>query len=312
MRLDRRFVTVLAVSLIWSAVVAGVFYRMASAAGSRTRAESQKQIVVAARELAVGATVDRDSVKLRAVPDSMAPAGAYTKVEDLLERPVISPIHPEEPVTEARVAAKGSGMGLAPLIPSGMRAISVRVNDVVGVAGFILPGMHVDVLVTGRPPGRQDTVTRTVLQNIAVLSAGQTIQADGKSQSIVTPVVTLLVNPHEAESLTLANNEGHIQLVLRNSSDQQVAATRGRGLQEIFGFTGGSAGGALPRDEPREVRQIARATGRRAPVREAPQPPALDQSGVRPVLKPVEEDQMVIIRGKTKTVEVFARDGEPQ
>lgn len=235
MQLERRFVVVLSVSLLWSAVVAGVFYRLASGAAGRARAESRKQIVVAARELPMGATIGRDALKLREVPESMVPPGSFTKPEDVLQRPVTSPIHPEEPVTEARLADKGSGMGLAPLIPNGMRAISVRVNDVVGVAGFVLPGMRVDVLVTGHPPTRQETVTRTVLQNIAVLSAGQTIQTDGKSQSIIAPVVTLLVTPQEAEALTLANNEGHIQLVLRNSNDQQVAATRGRGTQEIFG-----------------------------------------------------------------------------
>ena len=247
---------VLGISLAWATIVAGVFYRLAGAGGG-ARAESRKQIVVAARPLPVGATIDRESLKMRSVPDSMVPAGAFIRVDDVLDRPVISPIQPDEPVVEARIAAKGSGMGLAPLIPSGMRAISVRVNDVVGVAGFVLPGMRVDVLVTGHGPNRQDTVTRTVLQNIAVLSAGQTIQTDGKSQSIIAPVVTLLVSPPEAESLTLANNEGHIQLVLRNSNDQKVAATHGRQLSEIFG------GAAPPEETPAPARPVPRACRRR-------------------------------------------------
>ena len=142
-----------------------------------------------------------------------------------------------------------------------MRAISVRVNDVVGVAGFVLPGMRVDVLVTGRPPGLADTVTRTVLQNIAVLSAGQTIQTDGKSQSITTPVVTLLVDPREAEALTLANNEGHIQLVLRNSTDR-VARRNARP---------GIAASSMPRAPP-----AAPGWGQRRGTAQAPpaQPPA--------------------------------------
>src|ERR1035438_404816 len=113
--------------------------------------------------------------------------------------------------------------------------ISVRVNDVVGVAGFVLPGMRVDVLVTGRPPNRTDTETQTVLQNISVLTAGQTLQSDSKSQPIMTPVVTLLVSPAEAEALTLANSEGHIQLVLRNSTDQTAVATRGHRLYDLYG-----------------------------------------------------------------------------
>ena len=296
MRVDRRFVVVLTISLTWATIVAGVFYRLASGAGSRTRAESQKQIVVAARPLPAGATIDRDSLKLRTVPDSMVPAGAFTKVDDVLDRPVVSPIQPDEPVVEARIAAKGSGMGLAPLIPTGMRAISVRVNDVVGVAGFILPGMRVDVLVTARPPGRQDTVTRTVLQNIVVLSAGQTTQTDGKSQSIIAPVVTLLVSPQEAESVTLSNTEGHIQLVLRNSNDRGAAATRGRGLQEIFG-------GALPAEEP---------VPPAASVHVRTEPPKASGAVARVARIPaarVEEEQIVMIRGKVKTVESFTGEG---
>jgi pilus assembly protein CpaB len=295
MRVDRRFVIVLTISLTWATIVAGVFYRMASGTGTRARAESQKQVVVASKPLALGATIGRDSLKMRAVPESMVPVGAFTKLEDVLDRPVISPIQPEETVVEARLAAKGSGMGLAPLIPSGMRAISVRVNDVVGVSGFVLPGMRVDVLVTARPPGRQDTVTRTVLQNILVLSAGQTIQTDGKSQSIIAPVVTLLVTPPEAESLTLANTEGRIQLVLRNSNDQVMAATRGRGLQEILG------GSAAPAVETAELEPKPR-PARPPAVRVAA---AVPEPIVRVAAAIPEEDRIVMIRGKVKTVEMF-------
>ena len=292
MRVDRRFVTVLSISLVWAAIVAGVFYRLAGAGGPRARAEEQKQMVVAARALPAGAMIDRGALKMRAAPESMVPAGAFTRLDDVLDRPVVSPIQAEEPVVEARIAAKGSGTGLSPLIPSGMRAISVRVNDVVGVAGFVLPGMRVDVLFTGRPLNQADTVTRTVLQNIQVLSAGQTTQTDGKSQAIVVPVVTLLVTPPEAEALTLANNEGHIQLILRNSADRQVAATRGRRLQEIFGAT--PAEDPAPRARSAHVRAPAAAT------------PAASE---RPAPARPQEEQMIIFRGMVKTVEVFPREG---
>src|SRR5439155_26930250 len=166
--------------------------------------------------------------------EKLFPKGAFSRPEEVLGRGVISAMEPDEPILDARIAAKGSGVGLAGMIPPGLRAISVRVDDVVGVAGFVLPGMRVDVLVTGRPPNVSDTITRTVLQNIPVLSAGQTIQTDGKSQAITTPVVTLLVTPNDAEALTLANNEGHIQLVLRNSTDQQFSDTHGRHLHELY------------------------------------------------------------------------------
>jgi pilus assembly protein CpaB len=296
MRFDRRFVFVLGISLGWGLLVAAAFYRVAGGGGVRTHAESKKQIVVAAKALPVGATIDRASVKLRNIPESAAPTGGFSKLEDVVDRPVISPIQQDEPVIEARIAAKGSGMGLAPLIPPGMRAISVRVNDVVGVSGFVLPGMRVDVLVTGRPPNQQDTVTRTVLQNIAVLSAGQTIQTDGKSQSMVVPVVTLLVDPQEAEALTLANNEGHIQLVLRNSTDDKRAATPGRHLHDLYGTV------KRVEEEPAPKPSAPSARGQaRTPTLPKPTPAATEKS---PVPEPY---QVIILHGANKKVEVFSK-----
>ena len=295
MRFDRRFFFVLTASLAWGLIVAAAFYRVAGG-GGRARAESQKQVVMASKALPPGAVIDRASVKLRSLPESALPAGAFTRVEDVLERPVTSPIQPDEPVVEARIAAKGSGMGLAPLIPPGMRAISVRVNDVVGVAGFVLPGMRVDVLVTGHPPNQNDTVTRSVLQNIAVLSAGQTINTDGKSQSMVVPVVTLLVDPHEAETLTLANNEGHIQLVLRNSIDDKRAVTTGRHLHELYG------GVSRPEEAPGpRIQQKTQSSA--TPRPEAPPTPVVEV-----VYAPVAEpDRVIVMHGDKKKVEVFAK-----
>jgi len=305
MRVDRRFVIVLSISMVWALVVAGVFYRAASGAGRQSRAEAVKPIVVAAKALPAGAMIDRESVKLRPVPESMVPAGALTKLEDALERPVVSPIQPDEPVVEARIAARGSGNGLAPMIPSGMRAISVRVNDVAGVAGFVLPGMRVDVLFTGRPGNQSDTITRTVLQDVQVLSAGQTTQTDGKSQAIVVPVVTLLVNPADAESLTLANGEGRIQLVLRNSNDRKVAVTRGRQLHEMFNAAAPSAPAEkADGGEPGET--AVRARARPAPATVVP---AAKKPEVR--VEPVPAlDEVIVINGKVKTREVFPRGGE--
>jgi pilus assembly protein CpaB len=217
-------------------------------------------------------------------------------LEDVLERPVISAIQADEPVVEARLAVKGSGMGLGPLIPPGMRAISVRVNDVVGVAGFVLPGMRVDVLVTGKPNNRADTETQTVLQNITVLSAGQSIATEGKSQPIVAPVVTLLVSPSEAEALTLSNIEGRIQLVLRNSSDRATVATRGRRLHDLYG----ASPDLVPAAEAAPPR-VHRAAAPVVVVAAAAPPPAA------PAAPP---EQMIMIRGAVKKVEFFAREPE--
>jgi pilus assembly protein CpaB len=300
MRLDRRFLVVLSASLLWALVVSALFYHLAAGAGERRRAEPQHLVVVASTALPVGASIGRDSVRLREMPEDLFPAGGFSRLEDVLERPVISPIQPDEPVVEARLAARGSGIGLAPLIPPGMRALSVRVNDVVGVAGFILPGMRVDVLVTGHGATQAETVTRTVLQNIAVLSAGQTIQTDGKSQSIQVPVVTLLVTPHDAEALTLANTDGHVQLVLRNSSDGKAVATSGSRSRDLYG-------GPAPAE-------TAAAPGP-APVRPRPAVAAVSQPVVQPPPRVVEAPKpagegIEVIQGKVKTVEVLPRGSD--
>lgn len=286
MRIDRRFVIVVGLSLAWAFVVSVVFYRAASNTDKKPKPQPEKPLVVAVAALPMGAVIAADSVKITRVPEKLFPRGGFSRPEEVLERPVISPIQPDEAVVEARLAARGSGGGVAPLIPPGMRAMAVRVNDVVGVAGFVLPGMRVDVLVTGRAPGRDDTVTSTVLQNINVLSAGKTIQVDSKSQSISVPVVTLLVDPAQAEILTLANNEGHIQLVLRNSGDQNIPKTTGQQLRDLL---------AIDRPAP-STPAVSRPVS--APV--APRPRAVVVAP-RPAAPP--PYRVLVIRGNRKTQE---------
>jgi len=295
--MDRRFLTVLGVSLVFALLVSSVFYQMTarSSGGQSKRAEASdtKDMVVTTRPLGVGVIVKPADVKIAKITAEGFPKGAFSKVEEVLDRPVISNMLLEEPVMEGRLATKGSGLGLAPTIPVGMRAVSVRVNDVAGVAGFVLPGMRVDVLVTGHPPGSDTMITNTVLQNMLVLSAGQTIQADARGQAIQAPTVTILATPEQAETLTLANGEGRIQLVLRNSSDQTIEATSGRYVNELYGNAVrrtpvvAPSGGDVPRP-----RAIAVAPPPPAPV-VAPPPP------------PPPPDQIVMIRGNTRTVEVL-------
>jgi pilus assembly protein CpaB len=295
MHLDRRFLIIVGSSLLWGMIVSLVFYRTAT--GSR-RGAAEKALVVAAEPLAPGASIVTSALKIRQIPENLFPRGGYSRMEDVVGRPVIGTIDADEPVVDSRLAARGSGFGVAPMIPSGMRAVSVRVNDVAGVAGFVLPGMRVDVLVTGKPPGADDTYTATVLQNVTVLSAGQTVQTDGKSQSMSVPVVTLLVDPVQAEVLTLAANEGHIQLVLRNSSDQRLEATARRELRQLYNH----GGVADPEPPPRPtVAQIRSAPQERRPTPAAPAPVA--QPATPPA--PPRFDTIVLIRGSQKTVETF-------
>jgi pilus assembly protein CpaB len=291
--MDRRFLTVLGVSLVFALVVSSVFYQMTARSSSVKKAEStdQKDLVVATRPLGVGWMIKPADVKIAKVPTEGFPKGAFNKVEDVLDRPVISNVLLDEPILEGRLAAKGSGLGLAPTIPVGMRAVTVRVNDVAGIAGFVLPGMKVDVLVTGHPPNGEGTMTTTCLQNMLVLSAGTTMTPDPRGQTIQAPTVTLLVDPEQAETLTLANSEGRIQLVLRNSSDQTIEKTSGRFVSELYGSQRkpvATKAEAAPRPKPRPV-EVAKV----APppvVAPAPPPPP---------------DQIITIRGSVRTVEVM-------
>jgi len=312
--MDRRFLTVLGVSLVFALVVSSIFYQMTARAGTpvkKVERTDQHDVVVAARPLGIGVTVKPGDVKIVKMPVEQAPKGGFSKVEEVLDRPIVSNILQDEPVLEGRLAARGSGLGLAPIIPVGQRAVTVRVNEMVGVAGFVLPGLRVDVLVTGKPPESTGTMmTSTVLQNILVLSAGQTIQPDQRGNAINAPTVTLLVNPDQAETLTLAGNEGRIQLVLRNGSDQNIETTRGHDLNELFGGKRsvakkqGNGNANTPEngsDMPRRPVRVAPAPVR---IAAAPPAPAPIVAAVPPPPPPPEE--IVTFRGTVKSVETVA------
>jgi len=293
--MDRRFLTVLGVSLVFALVVSSVFYQMTSRGGStKSEATNTKDVVVATRPLSVGVMVKPPDVKIAKIAVESFPKGAFSKVEDVLDRPVVSNILLDEPILEGRLAAKGSGLGLAPTIPVGMRAVTVRVNDVAGVAGFVLPGMHVDVLVTGHPPDAQGDMTTTCLQNILVLSAGQTMQPDTRGQAMPAPTVTLLATPEQAETLTLAGNDGRIQLVLRNSSDQTIEKTTGRVVTELY-----NGHRPAPPKAPEEVRPRPRPVVAKA----APAPPPMIAAPAP--APPPPPDQIIMIRGTQRTVETL-------
>jgi len=151
---------------------------------------------------------------------------------------VTSPIHQDAPFYEISMAPKGAGAGFAATIPPGMRAFAVHVNEVVGVSGFAIAGMRVDLLVSGNPPGAAEgqnvgMITRTLLQNIEVLSAGQNYQKDAEGKPVLVQVVNLLVNPEQAEILNLATQQA-IQLVLRNPSDHDIVKTPGASTLNLF------------------------------------------------------------------------------
>jgi pilus assembly protein CpaB len=233
--MNRRLLNILLIAFV---IAAGCSYLVFRLVGNRLTGSRQTttRVVAAATDIKLG-TVLRDADLTTVEIAGTVPKGAILKREDVIGRGVISNLYLGEPIQESRLAAPGSGGGLAATIPQGMRASAVKVNDVVGVAGFVTPGMHVDVLIAGTPPGNnagQGPVVRTLLQNIEVLSAGTDIQRDAEGKPQQVQVVNLLVTPDQAELLSLASNETRIQLVLRNPLDQKLDATSGSGMAQLF------------------------------------------------------------------------------
>lgn len=215
----RRLSLALLIALVLSGGATYLLYahlRNQKAAAPRTI-----KVLAAAQPLDAGSPLSPEKLKVVDWPESMPLQGAFAKPEQVQGRSLIYPVNPNQPILETDLAAPGSGIGLSVKIPDGMRAISVRSNDVVGVAGFLYPGSHVDVLLTYRPDETPTPLTQTILQDITVLTAGQTLEPDPKGKPETVNVVTLLLNPRDAQKMVLATQQGSIQFVLRNGADQQ-------------------------------------------------------------------------------------------
>ena len=226
----KRAFSVLVVALTLGAIFAvGTYHYVQAVPASNTVTLPTTQVVVAAANLDVGAALRLEDLRTIQWPTASLPAGAFSKPQDLVGRGVISPIVEHEPVLPGKLASKEAGAGLPPVIPEGMRAVSVRVNDVIGVAGYILPGNHVDVLVDISPTDQHTDVTsKVILTDVQVLTAGTRVERDvEKDKPVTVSVVTLLVDPPQAEKLTLAATEGKIQLALRNPLDKTAPETPG-------------------------------------------------------------------------------------
>lgn len=174
-------------------------------------------VVVTARAIPLGTRLQPGDLRIVNWPAAHPVPGAFSKIEDCANRAVITSFVENEPLLEGKLAPKDGGAGLSATIPPGMRAVSVSVNDVIGVAGFVVPGTMVDVLVTGSTGS--GNVTRTILENIRVLAAGQKVEQDREGKPQTVPVITLLVSPEDANELTMAATQGRIQLALRNTLD---------------------------------------------------------------------------------------------
>lgn len=234
--MNKAFIKVLLFAFVVAGLATVLVYRLVSVGPGDASKPATAQLFVAAHNLGVGALV-RDADLTLAPWAGPVPPGSFTKKEDVVGRGVMSSIYQGEPILDTRLASKGAGGGLAATIPPGMRAVGVRVNDIIGVSGFVVPGMRVDVLISGTAPGSAANIgkeSKTLLQNIEVLSAGPNIQKDNEGKPISVPVVNLLVTPDQAEILTLASSETTIQLVLRNPLDKETVKTPGTALASLF------------------------------------------------------------------------------
>jgi pilus assembly protein CpaB len=192
--------------------------------------------VVAAKDMEMGTLLTPEHVKLVAWPASSPVPNGFSTVESVVNRGLISSVVANEPLSESKLAPLEAGAGLPPSITEGMRALSVRVNEVIGVAGFVVPGTHVDVMVTLRR-NETETMSRVVVSDVQVLTAGTRYDQEKarNGEPIPTSVVTLLVTPEDAERIALAQSEGSIMLTLRNPMDRKPTETRGARAASLFG-----------------------------------------------------------------------------
>jgi pilus assembly protein CpaB len=235
--MNRRLLTVLMLAFVVAGGCALLVYRLVGNSVNSTHKEPTTRVVAAAADIKLGTVLSAANLTTTEIAGTL-PKGALLKAEDAIGRGVISDLYQGEPILESRLAAPGSGGGLAATIRKGMRACAVKVDEVVGVAGFVIPGMRVDVLISGNPPGlvnaSEGPEVRTLLQNIEVLSAGTDIQKDTEGKPQQVQVVNLLVTPEQAEILSLASNQAHIQLVLRNPLDTQITQMPGIAVSALY------------------------------------------------------------------------------
>ena len=274
MKKQHRTLIVVFVAILTAAVASFGMYRAVQRLGVREVEVAHTQVVVAAETVTMGTRLNEKQLKVVDWPSRNPIEGAFSDPKKLVDRGVIVPIAKNEPITDSKIASLEAGAGLPPVIPEGMRAISVKVNEVVGVAGFVVPGVLVDVLVTVRRTDANDEpMTRTVVSKVEVLTAGtrfdQEKSKDG--EPIRTSVVTLSVLPEDAERIALASNEGKITLALRNPLDVKATDTRGIKLAGLMRGTGPE-----PIVDPVKNRVVAR-----KPAPTPPPPPVYTVEAIR-------------------------------
>lgn len=238
----RRIIIALVVALVLTGGATYVFTKLRGQSGP---AVPMKKVVVSAKELSAGSVLKAEDLTTADWPVSLASTGVFAKVDEVVGRAVVYPVGEKDIIRERDLAAVGSGLMLASKIPSGMRAVSVRSNEVVGVAGFLYPGSRVDVLATLRPVGGasviDEPITQTILQDVEVITAGQRIQPDPEGKPQTVNVVTLLLTPEDSQKLMLASSQATIQFVLRSGADKVKVETESVSVEDLLGKSGKKA-----------------------------------------------------------------------
>ena len=229
-----RVVIVITVALIAASIATYAIYQGIQRIPVREVEVAGQPVVVAARGLPIGALIAPSDVKIASWPVKSVVSGSFGKTDDVVGRGLVVEVGENEPLTERKLAPREAGAGLQTTIPIGMRAVSVKVNEVIGVAGFVLPGTRVDLVAT--VGNQKETKTRTVVSNLQVLASGTRYdqQATKEGKPIPSTVVTLLATPEDAERITLASTDGKILLVLRNPLDTEPTKTPGIRLDALM------------------------------------------------------------------------------
>jgi pilus assembly protein CpaB len=284
-----RIFAVLALAVLAGGGLAYGTYNVINAQPVKTVSAPTQPVVVASADLSLGTELKKEDLTVMNFPAGKAPEGSFASAAEIIGRGIIVPIVKNEPVLRAKLASKEAGSGLPPVIPDGMRAVSVRVNEVIGVAGYVLPGTRVDVLATASPNGQpQDATTKVILSNVQVLTAGTRMEQDAeKGKPMQVTVVTLLVFPEQSERLALASTEGKIQLALRNPLDKTMPLTQGIRPAALLGF------GAPVRTGVARARTVSSGPVAQAAV---------------PVTIPAEAATVEIIRGDKRAHEVVRQE----
>lgn len=249
--------------------------------------EDTTQIVVAALPVSVGAKLTEADLRMVSWPKAAPIEGSFHSIAEVVDRGVLVSMIPNEPILASKLAAEGSGAGLMSTIPDGMRAVGVKVNDVIGVAGFVVPGSRVDVILSGSPTSGNIEMAKVFLENIQVLAAGQNVANDDNGRPMNVQVVTLLVNPEQSEKLALASVDGRIQLALRNPLD--LEEMKPNAIRKEHLFSGGSVAPAPPAVTTKPVTRVAqRKVETPAPPVAPPPPPPPPPVAAAPVKREIQ------------------------